>query len=82
MGLSERYGRSWSERILTLIEKLGPFTLGYLEAIIRAADVRASVLVTEDPELAGFRSRFRKQSRCRKMMRKTPLMTLMTTTQN
>jgi CRISPR-associated endonuclease/helicase Cas3 len=54
MGLSERYGRSWSERTLTLIDKVGPFTLGYLEAIVRAADVRASVLATEDPELAGI----------------------------
>lgn len=53
MGLSQRYGRSWSERILTLIDQVGPFTLGYLEAIVRAADVRASVLATEDPELAG-----------------------------
>jgi len=54
MGLSQRYGRSWCERILTLIERIGPFTLGYLEAIVRAADVRASVFATEDPELAGI----------------------------
>lgn len=53
MGLSERYGRSWSERTLNLIDALSPFVLGYLEAIVRAADVRASVLTTEDPELAG-----------------------------
>jgi hypothetical protein len=54
MGLSKRYGRSWSERTLHLIDTLGPFVLGYLEAIVRAADVRASVLATEDPDLAGI----------------------------
>lgn len=54
MGLSERYGRSWSERALTLIEKLGPFALGYLEAVVRAADVRASISATPDPELHGI----------------------------
>ncbi len=53
MGLSDRYGRSWNERTLNLLDTLGPFVLGYLEAIVRAADVRASILASEDPELAG-----------------------------
>lgn len=35
-------GRSWLERNLALLEWLGPFRLAYLEAIIRAADMRAS----------------------------------------
>ena len=35
-------GRSWLERSLALLEWLGPFRLAYLEAIVRAADLRAS----------------------------------------
>ena len=42
MGLSPRYGASWSERMSDLLRHYGPFTLGYLEAIVRAADGRAS----------------------------------------
>lgn len=33
---------SWAERMLTLRDALGPFRLAYLEAILRAADMRAS----------------------------------------
>jgi CRISPR-associated endonuclease/helicase Cas3 len=33
---------SWTERMLVLRDKLGPFRLAYLEAILRAADARAS----------------------------------------
>ena len=33
---------SWSERALKLLQDMGPFRLAYLEAILRAADVRAS----------------------------------------
>jgi CRISPR-associated endonuclease/helicase Cas3 len=33
---------SWTDRMLRLRDKLGPFHLGYLEAILRAADMRAS----------------------------------------
>jgi CRISPR-associated endonuclease/helicase Cas3 len=42
LGLSPRYGASWRERIQLLLERLGPFRLGYLEALLRAADCRAS----------------------------------------
>ena len=35
-------GRSWLERSLALLQCLGPFRLAYLEAIVRAADMRAS----------------------------------------
>ena len=35
-------GRSWIDRTLGLLEWLGPFRLAYLEAIVRAADMRAS----------------------------------------
>lgn len=33
---------SWAERMLGLRDRLGPFRLAYLEAILRAADIRAS----------------------------------------
>jgi CRISPR-associated endonuclease/helicase Cas3 len=42
LGLSTRYGASWRERMQLLLERLGPFRLGYLEALLRAADCRAS----------------------------------------
>jgi CRISPR-associated endonuclease/helicase Cas3 len=42
LGLSPRYGASWRERMQLLLERLGPFRLGYLEALLRAADCRAS----------------------------------------
>ena len=42
MGMSENGRRSWLERSLGLLEWLGPFKLAYLEAIVRAADFRAS----------------------------------------
>lgn len=51
MGLSGRYGTSWAERVSTLRELYGPFTLGYLEALLRIADIRASRLETPDPQL-------------------------------
>lgn len=43
LGLSPRYGASWRERMQLLLERLGPFRLGYLEALLRAADCRASL---------------------------------------
>ena len=33
---------SWTGRSLELLAELGPFKLAYLEAILRAADCRAS----------------------------------------
>ena len=41
-GLSPRTGRSWTERVLNLLACHGPFTLAWLEALLRAADQRAS----------------------------------------
>ncbi|MCY4653121.1 MAG: CRISPR-associated helicase Cas3' [Dehalococcoidia bacterium] len=42
IGLDDGERRSWLERSLGLLEWLGPFRLAYLEAIVRAADMRAS----------------------------------------
>ncbi|MGH9110252.1 MAG: type I-G CRISPR-associated helicase/endonuclease Cas3g [Acidimicrobiales bacterium] len=36
---------SWSERALRLLGEIGPFRLGYLEALVRLADWRASAAV-------------------------------------
>jgi CRISPR-associated endonuclease/helicase Cas3 len=53
VGLSGRTGVSWRERCIGLMERHGPATLAFLEAILRAADVRASRLTTNDPALAA-----------------------------
>jgi CRISPR-associated endonuclease/helicase Cas3 len=49
MGVGQRYGSSWGERVASLRSEHGPFTLAFLEAILRVADWRASALATEDP---------------------------------
>ena len=41
-GLSPRTGRSWTERVLNLTRRFGPFALAWLETLLRAADQRAS----------------------------------------
>ncbi|WP_438026773.1 type I-G CRISPR-associated helicase/endonuclease Cas3g [Sorangium sp. So ce233] len=46
LGVGARFGASWGERIAGLLEAWGPFTLAYLEALLRAADVRASMDAT------------------------------------
>ena len=51
IGLSTRTGTSWRERCLGLLEHFGPAGLAYLESLLRAADVRASRLKTNDPAL-------------------------------
>jgi len=43
IGLGEDGKRSWLERSLGLLAWLGPFRLAYLEAVLRAADMRASM---------------------------------------
>lgn len=53
VGLSCRTGVSWRERCIGLLERYGPAALAFLEAILRAADVRASRLTTNDPALAS-----------------------------
>jgi len=52
LGLSPRYGPSWSERMTELAEAFGPFDLAYLEALLRIADIRTSKQPAErDPLL-------------------------------
>jgi CRISPR-associated endonuclease/helicase Cas3 len=53
VGLSDRTGISWRERCLGSMERHGPAALAFLEAILRAADVRASMLTTNDPVFAS-----------------------------
>lgn len=53
LGLSPITGISWRERCIGLQERFGPAALAFLEAILRAADVRASRLTTIDPALAA-----------------------------
>ena len=48
IGLAENGQPSWLERSLGLLEWLGPFRLAYLEAVLRAADMRASKEEQED----------------------------------
>jgi len=52
IGLSDRTGISWRERCQALLNRYGPSALAYLEAIFRAADVRASRSTVRDPELS------------------------------
>jgi CRISPR-associated endonuclease/helicase Cas3 len=42
IGLSSQTGRSWTDRTLGLVQRHSAFQLGYLEALLRAADIRAS----------------------------------------
>ncbi len=51
LGLSETTGPSWTERVQCLLEIYGPSALAWLEALLRAADIRASRLETPDPLL-------------------------------
>ncbi|MEJ5357901.1 MAG: helicase-related protein [Desulfobacterales bacterium] len=50
-GLNPRTGPGWTERALGLLERHGPFAVAWLEALIRAADQRASRLDLPDDEL-------------------------------
>jgi hypothetical protein len=55
-GLSSSTGRSWTERVQGLLQLHGPTSLALMEACLRAADVRASQLVTADALLTGGKS--------------------------
>lgn len=47
-GLNPKTGQGWTERVLSLLDTHGPYTLAWLETILRAADQRASAAITED----------------------------------
>lgn len=47
LGLSEDGMRSWTDRMLRLRDKLGPFRMAYLEMLLRIADERASKAAKE-----------------------------------
>lgn len=51
MGLSHKTGAGWTERVLGLLHRYGPFTLAWMEALLRAADQRASRIPQPDPLL-------------------------------
>ena len=50
IGLSGQEHRSWLDRSTALLDWLGPFRLAGLEALLRAADMRASKLEQEDEQ--------------------------------
>ena len=56
IGLSPQTGRSWVERVLNLVEHIGPFTLAWLETLLRVADQRASMKSTSDKLLQEYES--------------------------
>jgi CRISPR-associated endonuclease/helicase Cas3 len=51
LGLSPVTGRSWRDRTSALLRTYGPGTLAWLEALVIAADRRASKFTTVDPLL-------------------------------
>lgn len=53
LGLSERFGPSWTDRVERLRSRWGDAELAWLEAVFRSADVRASMSTTNDPWLRG-----------------------------
>lgn len=59
VGLNAVTGRGWTERVLGLLKRHGPFSLAYMEALLRAADQRASRTPVEDPLLSELSARAR-----------------------
>lgn len=53
LGLSPSTGRSWRDRTVALLRTHGPGSLAYMEALLIAADRRASKLTTVDSLLAA-----------------------------
>jgi CRISPR-associated endonuclease/helicase Cas3 len=53
VGLNNFSGRGWTERVLELLKRHGMFSLALMEAILRAADQRASRETMIDPLIDG-----------------------------
>ena len=49
MGRDDQGNESYTRGVLRLLEHYGPFRLAYFEAIFRAADIRASIHATAEP---------------------------------
>ncbi len=47
-GVNPRTGPGWTERVLDLLDRHGPFALAWLEALLRAADQRVSGRAVSD----------------------------------
>lgn len=47
LGLGRSYGASWTDRVQGLLHRYGPFSLAFLETLLRLADWRASSLPQE-----------------------------------
>lgn len=47
-GLNPRTGQGWTERVLSILDMYGPYTLAWFEAILRAADQRTSSATKHD----------------------------------
>lgn len=56
IGLSQRYGASWAERVQDLLDYHGPHTLAFLETLLRTADMRASAECNEEDQFLVARS--------------------------
>lgn len=56
VGLNPFTGRGWTERVLDLLQQHGPFALAWMEALLRAADQRASRQTIIDPLLERGKS--------------------------
>ncbi len=50
IGLSSRYGPSWSDRVHQLKQQHGPFVLAYFECLLRAADIHVSSQPQQSPD--------------------------------
>ncbi len=72
-GLNSRTGRGWTERVLDLLDRHGPFTLAWLEALLRAADQRASRDTTlSDPLLEADNGIYGLETSCRTVAQAAP----------
>lgn len=55
-GLNPHSGRGWTERVLGLLQRHGPFALAWMEALLRAADQRATREAVQNDPLLEIRS--------------------------